>query len=119
MGLDACFAVKTNDGNEPDLSNSVDYLSIEKKSEFGYLPSGATHGVNFYGRFYGIGYERGNWPKIASVILCLMAAPNVECVWYYSDCEEPEMPFTMQDFYEFSDHYVASGNRPYFDAFKL
>jgi len=113
MGLDACFYVKTKDGEEPNCTNWIEGASVSKSC---YIPECATHSIDSYWRYYGKGYERGDWPKISGLILCLMEAENVDSVWYCSDSEDPEKPFTLHDLNDLNNHYVSNGNRPYLSS---
>ena len=117
MGVDACFYVKTRDGNEPDMCDSLPtgcrLVPADKLA-----PAGATHEVDQLWRYYGPGYERGPWPIIAGVLMALHASLNVETVWYFGDSVDGDNPFTPQRVHEFNAHYMAVGDRPYRNAFK-
>lgn len=70
--------------------------------------------VNLYGRYYGKGYERGDWPKLRACIFWLSTRiPNCE-VWYGGDssgiCAEHATPLFMADL---DQHWVANARRPY------
>ena len=117
MGVDACIYFKTRNGDEPTLCDGLPpECSIVKASE--WACEGATHEVDQLWRYYGPGYERGPWPRIAAVLMALHASPDVETVWYFGDCSDGDEPFTPQRVHEFSAHYMAEGDRPYRGAFK-
>lgn len=110
MGVDAEIYFELLDGEAPDLGYGFQQAAGECK------PEGSTNRLNTRGvRYYGIGYERGPWPTIASDLMELMSAENVGRVWYFGDCEDPEkaQPFSLGDLIVLTMHYVANGNRPY------
>ena len=112
MGVDACIYVKTRDGNEPELCDSLPSgCTVQAARE--WACEGATHEIEQCWRYYGPGYERGPWPSIAAVLMALHASPNVETVWYFGDFSDGDEPFTPQRVHEFSAHYMAEGDRPY------
>ena len=73
---------------------------------------GATHEIDTGSRYYGPGYERGPWPKIAAVLMELLACEDVEKVWYGSDASTPQ-EIDADGVCEISRHYMANGQRPY------
>ena len=112
MGVNACIYVKTRDGQEPDLCDSLpNECKVITAPE--WACDGATHEVDQPWRYYGPGYERGPWPRIAGVLMALHAAPNVETVWYFGDCSDGDEPFTPERVQEFIAHYMQEGDRPY------
>lgn len=111
MGIDACIFVRTRDGLEPELCDSLPpecRLIVADK----HGPEGATHEVDQCWRYYGPGYERGPWPRLAHVLMALHAARNVEAVWYFGDSGDHGAPFTPQRVAEFNEHYMREGDRP-------
>lgn len=112
MGIDACIYVKTRDGQEPHLCDSLpnDCTVIAAQE---WASAGATHEVDQCWRYYGPGYERGPWPRIAAALMALHASPNVETVWYFGDCNDFGEPFTPERVHEFNAHYMKEGDRPY------
>lgn len=117
MGVDACIYLKTRNGDEPTLCDSLPQgcSMVDAKK---WAPDGATHEIDQCWRYYGPGYERGPWPSIAAVLMALHASPDVETVWYFGDCSDGDEPFTPQRVQEFSAHYMTEGDRPYRGAFK-
>lgn len=117
MGVDACIYFRTADEAQPALCDSLPSdCEIRGAGEYG--PDGATHEVGNCWRYYGPGYERGPWPRIAAVLMALHASQNVSAVWYYGDCSGgSEEPFTPEQVHEFSAHYMKEGDRPYRGAF--
>lgn len=112
MGIDACIYVKTNNEKEPKLCDSLpDDCSIVAADE--YAVDGATHEIEQSYRYYGVGYERGCWPRIAHVLMALCACENVETVWYFGDTIESDEPFTSERIHELNTHYMSVGDRPY------
>lgn len=110
MGIDACIYVKTSDGQEPAVCDSLPPGCRVVATAFFER---ATHEIDQRFRYYGPGYERGPWPSIAAVLMALYAAPNVEAVWYFGDCHDEDEPFTREQVLEFSEHYMTVGDRPY------
>lgn len=117
MGVDACIYVKTSDGAEPKLCYSMPEGAAIIRAE-GLAIEGSTHEVEQRWRYYGPGYERGSWPRIAAVLLALMAGENVETVWYFGDCSDGDEPFTRERLEQYNKHYIENGDRPYRGAFK-
>lgn len=77
---------------------------------------GATHELDTGARYYGEGYERGPWPKIAAVLMELMQDPDIEGVWYGGD-DWPKL-MTPDELIGTTRHYIANGERPYRNAFR-
>ncbi len=112
MGVDACIYCKTKDGNEPALCDSLPSgATIVAAGEL--AQGGATHEIDQPWHYYGTGYARGPWPKIAAVLMALLACENVETVWYFGDCSDTDEPFTPARVQEYSAYYMANGDRPY------
>lgn len=67
--------------------------------------------VNWWARYYGIGYERGPWPIIRAI--CEWLGHNAGEVWYGGDssgvCAEPYL--SLRD--EIDAHWLAKGSFPY------
>lgn len=70
-------------------------------------------------RYYGVGYERGPWPQISSLLLSLLANPDVEAVYYIGDHSEPHEDdvFTLEALEELNKYYVKNRHEPYRSAF--
>jgi hypothetical protein len=112
MGIDACIYFKTTNGEDPILRDQLpSECEIRKVGE--HACDGATHEVYQLWRYYGPGYERGPWPRIAAALMALHASQNIESVWYFGDCDDGAQPFTPERVHEFSAHYMAEGDRPY------
>ena len=103
MGIDAVVTFDTKSGEAPDHA----WVFFERrKSTTGV---GGRFVVDMGGqRFWSPGYRRGNWPKIAAVLLELMADPNISDVWYHGDSggQSSARPFTLDDFVEYSREWV-------------
>ena len=112
MGVDACIYFKTRNGEEPDLYDSLPKGAAIIEAEE-WMQDGCTHAVNQEWRYYGPGYERGPWPRIAAILMTLMASEDVETVWYYGDCSDGDEPFTPSRLEQYNNHYIANGDRPY------
>lgn len=84
MGID-CEILILTDGTEPDIcwlpgfelqpGDEVDFRDYE----------GANYYVYSFERYFGPGYPRGCWPRIAYQLLQLMGSTNVKKVWYGGD----------------------------------
>jgi hypothetical protein len=90
MGVDAQIGVRGS-FTEDDIEKVKKYLSSRYLvEEFDWLKL-YEKGICFYDgtRFYGEGYERGNWPHIYALIRAFMSMfPNNEVIYYedlYSD----------------------------------
>jgi hypothetical protein len=108
MGLDTRIYCRTRDGKAPALQDVLPGV-VEVDPEFTF-PDGATHEVDNPWRYYDEHYERGPWPKISAVLSALLAAPNVETVWYVPDAvDEPskERPFTADRLRQLDEHHAA------------
>jgi len=112
MGVDACIYCKTKDGKAPDLCDSLPIgATIIPANEC--APEGATHEIDQSWRYYGPGYARGPWPRIAAILMSLFACENIETVWYFGDCYDTDKPFTPDRVHEYNSYYMANGDRPY------
>lgn len=112
MGVDAYIYCKTTDGEEPAFCDNLPSEAMVVPAGE-WAPTGATHEITQYWRYYGPGYERGPWPSIAATLMALYACENVEVVWYFGDCSETDYPFTRDRVQEYNAHYMANGDRPY------
>lgn len=92
---------------EPEKSNPILVEEIAYEDKF----SEATHEVVNEQRYYDIGYERGNWVKICSVLMLLHACPGVDKVWYGGDI--PMIKCTPQRILDISKHFMTYGEQPY------
>lgn len=92
MGVDACiYARYEGDAELP-------------RDEWTGHPTGATYYDNrYWGRYWNPDRGSGRWPRIAAVLLELLA--EAETVWYYGDDEEPR-EFTKADFMRFTAEYL-------------
>ena len=117
MGLDARIYFSTDDGQAPELCDSLpNDCEIEEVGNGScrlYAPTGSTHEVDQVWRYYGVSYERGPWPKIAAVLMSLHASRNVSAVWYGNDGNDGVGPCSRQKVLELTAHYMKFGDRPY------
>lgn len=122
MGLDALIYCKTTDGEFPnydDVAYAAPGWAVKAKRQGdSHAPEDATHEVDVNGaRYYGEGYERGPWPRLAAALMALFASTNVEKVWYGSDCDDvPEV--VVGDVLFLCGYFMRCGHRPYRDSFK-
>ena len=95
------------------------YLSTE--DNHGPIPvadDSCWYDVSFKAPFYGVGYERGDWRMIKTLVAGLgERLPNVE-IWYGNDCStESFRPF--DEYVEKLDPWFAEhGNEPYLRKFR-
>ncbi len=120
MGLDTTIYFRassgfTAGGLESHLPSGFSVRDIEgySKDEF---PQ-ATHEIDTFARYYGMGYERGPWPLISAALMTLLATEDVEKVWYGNDGAGAQ-EITPDDVLRISKHYMANGHRPYRNFFQ-
>lgn len=115
MGLDAKIYFISN--GDPDLDftlpSGFDVCRVSDRESYLVEENGATHCISTCARYYGPGYERGDWPRIAHVLMMLFASESVSKVWYGFDCTEFPSRFNPEDLLETCKHYMAHGCRPY------
>jgi hypothetical protein len=125
MGIDACIDFKTKPNKTlPDeikkalialmtfTGRSNEFTTIEDAD---YNPDCLS--LNSIHRYYGIGYERGDWPKLCLALTILLTSPEVEKVYYYGDNEDP-VECTHTTLYTLSVHYGLYDNEPYRNKFR-
>jgi hypothetical protein len=85
MGL--YYVLEVNFRQEPDQTD----LDRWKSAGDGVWEGrdGLSFKFHSFSRYFGFGYERGNWPSIARLLLDLLGHSNVERVGYRSDMGEP------------------------------
>ena len=90
MGIDACIYLKCKAGvDELDLDTPLpDGCALMAADDI--APAGASHGIDTGDRYYGPGYERGDWPRICALLLTLFASKDVETIWYFGDRRPPQ-----------------------------
>lgn len=69
--------------------------------------------VNIALRYYGPGYERGNWPLIGATLIWLKNQPKIEAVHYGSDADDSAELVTYSYLDTAWQHWAANGNLPY------
>lgn len=93
------------------LGNGFDVVNVIDWQLDTYDINGATHVIDTFERYYGPGYERGDWGKICRVLMLLHACPKVKKVWYGGDCNPTPCP--PERVLEISKYYMENGERPY------
>lgn len=73
----------------------------------------ATHCIDTMSRYYGIGYERGDWTAICAVLMLLIASEQVSKVYYGGDSYISLPECTIESVLEISKHYMENEHRPY------
>ena len=117
MGIDVEIYFKAEKGSGWDNAKTVlGTVKINDDTEF----TEPTHNISSMVRLYSQNYARGPWPQISSVLMELLADPEVSKIWYGGDCDDPEnIPeFTREKLFELSDFYLDNMDSPYRDAFK-
>lgn len=112
MGVDAIICFKSSK-QEPELEWRLgDEFKINYVGHSIWEPE-ATHDVDTFSRYYGPGYERGDWGEICRVLMLLLACPDIERVWYSGDTGSHSSPCTVETVLEISRHFMKYGCRPY------
>lgn len=118
MGADAMFIVQTKKNISLErvrweLIDAFDdkYITVERAS---HNPDHTI--IESLGRYYGPGYERGDWPALRAKILWLRARFGEE-VMYTSDAaydpDSPLFPTTDEEIAEIDAHFNEHGHTPY------
>lgn len=114
MGVDAMIFVRTRDGMIPEDVHKVDFSPVDPP-EYGPRPKEAQFRVDYGGRMYRPGYERGHWPGIAALLLELLVCENVKSVWYFGDdrenLDELGAPIDVEYINRMNEHFVENGYR--------
>ena len=103
MGRDILIFVKAEDACCPQ-SGYADCVEVADEQE---SPYEATHQIEMLGRFYGIGYDNGNWPQILGVLVELLA--TCEKVWYGSDADDSFHVCTFNTVMKITKYYIKTG----------
>lgn len=113
MGVDATIYCRIKAGEVHLPFCDLQAIGYELDEDCSW-PNGATHEVNMdCERLYCKGYERGNWPRIARVLLELVGHPSVEAVWYGGD-NGGNLPKIDEDrVIELCRHWMRHRNQPY------
>ena len=116
MGIDVEIYF-TAEGGPSELDIPSGFGSVVPTPDYIKEETGATHCISTLCRYYGIGYERGNWPQICGILMSLFASPEVKKIWYFGDCFDLEncTPITIEEILTISYHYMLNGGRPYHD----
>lgn len=104
MGIDASIMVKVADGLIPGVGMDCDFVVVPDKPGWYAVESPWSF------RFYGKEYQRGHWPRIAAILLELLADSSIEEVRYSGDCGEyDEGPVTVEFINDMNKFYVENG----------
>lgn len=88
MGLDASIYITAKTTNrDPNVADLRTFLTPAPDRAL----IGITHEVQVSERYWGPDYRRGNWPYLCSILMALLAAPEVDHVWYGHDHGFEEM----------------------------
>lgn len=111
MGVDAVVYLRCRpDARLSDLWLPEGVISAKRED---WWPLNATHEVVGLGRYYGPDYERGEWPRLAGVLLACHAHPDVDVVWYGGDAEDEIAECPVARVLEISAYWAIYGTRPY------
>lgn len=75
--------------------------------------------VNLCGRFYGVGYERGDWPTFAAITHWLRLRLPGATVFYGGDGDERLEEMSLEFETVVWAHFAQHGHRPYTGAFSM
>ena len=113
MGVDVSIAIKCKSGWIPNYElpqgfelNDADQYWMDEHPE-------VTHVFVSAHRYYDIGYERGQWPKICSALLSLLADEMIETVWYQGGDSSTLIALDADRLFDISRHWICNANRPY------
>lgn len=128
MGVDVDIYVKAKDSR----LQVADLLEYAERLDEGFVredwydcvfltdevdpgPKGATHCMSLISRYYGVGYERGDWPGISSVLMDMLNDEMINTVWYVADSENEELatPATISAVKATDLFYEKHGTKPY------
>lgn len=119
MGLDVAIRIKEPANLPQRIVEDIDWALNGKRSapaRDDYWPADdITPGFvyeSFIERFYGPGYERGNWPIIAGVLMILNSL-NPGRVYYGSDAEDMGQLVTPELLAEITTHYLGQHGDDY------
>lgn len=68
--------------------------------------------VEYWSRYWGPGYERGDWPKLRAILDTLLWNQDVSEVYYGGDHEDTVGRFTRDDLEDLDQHF-ATGEHTY------
>lgn len=127
MGADAVIEVRIPDAT-PEEINDLAYDLARRVGSTYFLehPSIRHHAweddpdvyaINIWSRYWGPGYERGDWPTIRAFLAILLdweERGRIEDVWYYADSDGREYtdPLTRSELSKLDEHF-ASGSWDY------
>lgn len=78
----------------------------------------ATYRVQLFGRYYGPGYERGDWPNLYAILRWLqLNLPENSSIWYGGDSDDAPTLVTEDFLTEMWTHWAAVGGVPYYGHF--
>ena len=69
-------------------------------------------------RYYGIGYERGDWIKLSGLINILRQISGGKVYYYGDNQDEPIYEFTRDDQDKLDKHWADHQNHPYRESFE-
>ena len=122
MGIDTIIMFRSLDGKVPNDVRLPEDFKYEQPSPHYGLASDIYEVDCGCERYYGLGYERGWWPRISQVLMGLLASANVADVSYEGDCslDFPKRNIiTPADVLHLHAHYMKCAHRPYNESFNV
>ena len=117
MGIDAQFAVECDPALDASIKAALgdDGHGYPALRRWGIDGNMRLLSISTLDRYYGPGYERGDWPTIAGTIATLR---QFGPTWYYSDVDKgpedrPQPAWTDQDGWEMWQHYLGPDGDAY------
>ena len=73
--------------------------------------------VNLMGRYYGIGYERGDLPTLLSIMNFIEQMIPNSSIYYGGDCSDRLVLMTKEEKETLWKHFLLHGHEPYVERF--
>ena len=124
MGINVEISIKPKDISEQDIKqlNKEIYhrFNVGKDSQWWSFTRDDCNecwNLNSFMRYYGVGYERGDWPVISALVrYVIKAVGDGGDVYYFGDSHggiNGLEPTTLASLDEIDDHWVKVGHKPY------
>ena len=127
MGVDAELYAENKNKVDQDYIDRVNaeltdkYIDPQDKSnvwEIFILEGHTNDQISFktMQRYYGIGYERGNWIRLSGLINILRQMSGGKVYYYGDNQDEAHSEFTREDQDKVDKHWADNQEHPYRDA---
>lgn len=122
MGLDVTLFIE-GDASDEQIEKADELFAERGQLEpwggvyferLNYRPRRVQHSTLM--RYYGPGYERGNWPAIHADILLMRAAFPGMKVYYGHDCQDEYEEATDEVLADIWKHWTGPGGKAYYRA---